>query len=668
MWLGFRSGPLSAYHQPREGCRFQSAHGGNLTHIDRAGLARPSRGREIRRRLQAASPLVVADGIVILMAWVAAVLLRYDASVPSAAWRSLLGLLPLVVITALTMHTLARLYSGVLRFASILEARQILSAQFATLLVLFPVVWLMNGAVPRSVPIIATMLCCGAAGAIRFWSRLLRWRKLTGEDAERLVVVGAGEAGSALIRAVEQQPGSRVVGVLDDDPRLRGLRIHGCRVSGDLDELASVVQTTGATRAVLAISTAEPELVRRMANTCGDLGVGLSVVPTPAELLGRQVSLQDVRDLEITDLLGRPQVETDLDELVSLLTGRRVMITGGGGSIGSELARQVAAFDPAQLTLVDHDETHLFDASATLPRSTLLRLADIRDAADLSRVFMVDRPEVVFHAAAHKHVPILEAHPVQAARTNVIGTQNVIRAAAQCGAQRFVFISTDKAVRPSSVMGATKLVGEHIALDHEHQMTSCAVRFGNVLGSRGSVVPTFVRQIRAGGPVTVTDGRMTRYFMSIPEAVRLVLHAAALSEGREIFMLDMGEPVRIIDLAKRMVQLSGQRPGADVEIRVTSIRPGEKLAEQLQSPEECQHATTHPSIVRLDPVLVPGEALRAALSSIEVAAFAQEDNKVKDLLRNVLSARERMDLTDILPSQRGEEETMVNVDKGIAWI
>jgi len=611
-------------------------------------VASPAHGhgvaQAIKRRARNALPLAVGDILLIVVSWIGAVLLRYETDIPVGAWADLAGFLPLVLATTLVFHGAAGVYAGVLGFASILEARQILIAQFATLIVLLPAVWALGRPVPLSVPIIATVLCCGAAGATRFWSRLVRWRQLADADADvdRLVVIGAGEAGGALVKDIQQRRAARVVAFIDDDDRLWGLRIHGVRVQGPLSDLGPVAETTGATRAVLAIPAAGPELVRRMATGCSEHGIGLSVVPPPSELLGRQVSLQDVRDLGITDLLGRAQVETDLDEIVAFVRGRRVLITGGGGSIGSELARQVASFEPARLVLLDHDETHLFDAAAGLPLEAVQRLADIRDETALALVFAEERPEIVFHAAAHKHVPLLEAHPVQAAHTNVLGTRNVIECAARVGVSRFVFISTDKAVRPSSVMGATKLAGEHLVLSGDSEMTCCAVRFGNVLGSRGSVVPTFVRQIRAGGPVTITDGRMTRYFMSIPEAVRLVLHAAALSRGGEIFMLDMGEPVRIIDLARRMIQLSGQRPGADVEIRVTEVRPGEKLAEQLHAPEERQHPTSHPSIVRLEPVKLPAQVIRSAVLSIVSATALQDGVEVRTALHQLRGAREHL--------------------------
>ncbi|WP_432478368.1 polysaccharide biosynthesis protein [Nocardioides sp. GXQ0305] len=615
------------------------------------------RGGRLQRRLRETAPLVIGDALLTCVAWTCAVLLRFDGDVPLSAWSGLRDFLPVVVLVTVTAYFAIGLYSGVLRFASVLEARQILVAQCVVLGVLFPVVWLTDRPVPLSVPIMATVISCGMAGALRFWSRLLRWRHATRQDGEgeRILVIGAGEAGDALARDIRLHHSSQVVGFLDDNERLHGRKILGIRVLGTIDELPEAVEASAATRAVLAITHADSALVRRIVNRCHNLGVGLSIVPPQSELLGRQVSLQDVRDIEIADLLGRAQVDTDLDAVRHLVEGRRVLITGGGGSIGSELARQVASFGPATLVLVDHDETHLFEAVATLPPEVSQRLADIRDHEALRRVFREANPDIVFHAAALKHVPILETHAVQAVHTNVIGTRNVVRCAEEVGVERFVFISTDKAVRPSSVMGSTKLAGEHLVLGRPGEMTVCAVRFGNVLGSRGSVVPTFVRQIRAGGPVTITDARMTRYFMSIPEAVRLVLHAAALSTGREIFMLDMGEPIRIIDLAKRMIQLSGQRPGADIEIRVTAMRPGEKLAEELHAPDERRQPTSHPSIVRLEPVHIPAGVLRSALSSIEQATNEQDAAAARAGLALVLQARQQEVDTETDHEVREEE-------------
>ncbi|MCY7288573.1 MAG: polysaccharide biosynthesis protein, partial [Cryobacterium sp.] len=335
--------------------------------------------------------------------------------------------------------------------------------------------------------------------------------------------------------------------------------------------------------------------------------------------------------LRIEDLLGRAQVETDLVAVRHLLEGRRVLVTGAGGSIGAEIARQVAACSPAHLVLLDHDETHLHDVATTMSFPVVLDLADIRDADRLSRALVGHRPDIVFHAAAHKHVPILEDYPDEAVRTNILGTDNLLDAAQRAGVSRFVLISTDKAVQPSSVMGASKRMAEFLTVRaaRETGLPYCAVRFGNVLGSRGSVVPTFMRQIEAGGPVTITDARMTRYFMSIPEAVQLVLQAAALSSGGEVFMLDMGEPMRIIDLAKRMIRLSGRRVGTDIEIRVTGTRPGEKLEERLRCDDELPESTAHPSVIRLNPFVPDGDTLLAAITTLAGLSAHEQREAVK---------------------------------------
>jgi FlaA1/EpsC-like NDP-sugar epimerase len=310
-------------------------------------------------------------------------------------------------------------------------------------------------------------------------------------------------------------------------------------------------------------------------------------------------------------------VVTDTEGIRRLLEGKRVLVTGGGGSIGSEIARQAHACETAHLALVDHDETHLHDAALDLPGSVQV-LADVRDADQMERVFLEQQPEVVFHAAALKHVPILESHPDEAFRTNIIGTANVLSAARRVGTERVIVISTDKAVRPENVMGASKRMAERLLASCAPPGTRwCAVRFGNVLASRGSVVPTFARQIAQGGPVTVTDARMTRYFMSIREAVELVLQAAALSNGGEIFMLDMGDPVRILDLARRMVRLSGRKEGVDIEIRVTGIRPGEKLTESLHHTDETLEPTVHPDIRLIRGAIERADAVQSEVRQLQ---------------------------------------------------
>ena len=365
---------------------------------------------------------------------------------------------------------------------------------------------------------------------------------------------------------------------------------------------------------LLAIPDASPEMIADVLQSAEAAGITMKVLPTVNDVVKGPTgmfAIRRAREPSIEDLLGRTPVATDLDGVRRSLEGHRVLVTGAGGSIGSEICRQVAGFDPALLVLLDHDETHLHDTASTVEGPCHQALVDINDRDALFEVFERYRPDVVLHTAAHKHVPVLEDHPVEAARTNVFGTLNVIEASAAVGVERFVLISSDKAVRPSSVMGASKRVAEQVLLSRSPEDGAyCAVRFGNVLGSRGSVIPTFARQIASGGPVTVTDPRMTRFFMSVEEAVQLVLQASLLSKGRDIFMLEMGEPVPIIDLARRMIQLSGARVDVDIPIEVIGIRPGEKLQEDLREPDEEVLATEHPSISRLLPVTAPTGVVR----------------------------------------------------------
>jgi FlaA1/EpsC-like NDP-sugar epimerase len=406
---------------------------------------------------------------------------------------------------------------------------------------------------------------------------------------------------------------------------------------GTLAAIPRVIDRYQVSAVLLAIPSATDDLVRDVAAMCERAHVTLKVLPSVHEVVGGKVTARDLRDVRIEDLLGRKQVETDLEAVKAMLRGRRVLVTGAGGSIGSEIARQVASFGPASLILLDHDETHLHDAVMSLDeyRDDLavatagidlvaaemrveVVLADIRDRERVFSVLMRSRPDIVFHAAAHKHVPVLEQHPEEALATNVLGTANLADAAVATGAGHFVLISTDKAINPKSVMGASKWLAEQVVRSlQDSETVLCAVRFGNVLGSRGSVIPTFFRQISRGGPVTVTDANMTRYFMSVQEAVQLVLQAAALSTGGEVFTLDMGEPVRIMDLAERLIRLSGRIPGRDVPIEITGVRAGEKMVEDIVASDEEQLPSGHPAIVVSRPPVPDRAAVHRALTELE---------------------------------------------------
>jgi FlaA1/EpsC-like NDP-sugar epimerase len=513
------------------------------------------------------------------------------------------------------------------RYASVEEARRVIGSTVAAgaVVVLLSELLGSDGRhFPLSVVVFGTFLTLVGFGAIRFQSRLFAFRRRhDAAEPKRILIVGAGDAGSMVLRDILRNPalGLHPVGIVDDDPRKRGRALHGIRVRGGRGDIPHLVAKLAVDQVIFAIPSARGDDVRDVVACCEQANVMLKMLPSVRDLVGGRVSVRDIRDLRVDDFLGREPVETNLQEVGDLLRGKRVLITGAGGSIGSEISHQVAAFEPAALLLLDHDETHLYEVSKTLRGvDPLLLLADVRNPERVNAIFAKHRPEVVFHAAAHKHVPFLESHPEEAVLTNVLGTANLADAALAWGTERFVLISTDKAIRPTSVMGSSKWLAEQIlwSLEGRNGCTYTAVRFGNVLGSRGSVIPTFFRQIARGEPLTVTDPGMARFFMSVREAVQLVLQAAALSRGGEVFTLRMGQPVTIIDLARRVIRMTGRVPDKDVAISIVGPRPGEKLVEEIVAADEESVVSAHPSImVSRPPSLDPAE-LRRVLREVEV--------------------------------------------------
>ena len=558
---------------------------------------------------------------------------------PTQYWQHLLRFLLVAVTFQLVINNLFGLYGRMWRHAGIEEARQVVlsgAAGAAVLILLHPIGHLGKFDIPYAVIGVGATLVTVAMGGLRFHSRLFARQRIHQDAGLRVAVIGSHDAGATAIREMVRSPGAGLlpVAVFDDDRRTHGFSIMGVPVVGGIDDLAREASRYTVQQVLLAIPHAPSSVVERALAACEAAGVTLKVLPSVRDLVAgteHTLSPTKARDPGIEDLIGRSELSTDLGAVRQLLAGKRVLITGAGGSIGSEISRQVSEFAPAELLLLDHDETHLYDTAASVTGSSMQVLVDVTDRPALFEVFMRHRPEVVFHAAAHKHVPILEEHPVEAARVNVLGTVNVTDAATAVSVERFVLISTDKAVRPTTVMGASKCLAEQVALVQEgHVGTFCAVRFGNVLGSRGSVVPTFTRQIGAGGPVTVTDKRMTRYFMSVEEAVQLVLQASVLAEGGEVFVLDMGQPVRIIDLAERMIKLSGLRVGSDIAIKIVGRRAGEKLHEELWAPEEKVFETPHSFIRRVLPVAHP--EISSRLSALREAAVRRDAELVRDML------------------------------------
>jgi FlaA1/EpsC-like NDP-sugar epimerase len=591
-----------------------------------SGLHRSEVPRNVVRRVRRDAPLVLLDLAIVFSAYLSTLVVRLEGAVPPMYWRNFWIYLPLIVGIHLAANHLFGLYGQMWRYASVLEARRVVLAGltaggFIVAAVALPTRYLRP--LPLAVPVFGALLSLIGFGAVRFQSRLFafRRREFIG-DRVRVLVVGAGDAGAMVLKDILENPsvGLHAVGVVDDDRRKIGRALYEVRVMGTHGDIPALVERLEVDQVLLAIPSASSDLIQEVAALSEQAGVTLRVLPSVRDIVGGRITARDIRDLRIEDLLGRQQVETDLEAVGAIIAGRRVLVTGAGGSIGTEIVRQVIGFSPAEMILLDHDETHLHDAvvglSGDVPVQTVL--ADVRDRDRVFDAFIRYRPELVFHAAAHKHVPILEAYPEEAVQTNVLGTAHVVDAAVATGVQRFVLISTDKAVRPVSVMGASKWFAEQIVRSAQGRgCVFCAVRFGNVVGSRGSVIPTFLQQIERGGPVTVTDPDMARFFMSIQEAVQLVLQATALSEGGEVLTLEMGMPVNIMDLARRIIRLSGRVPGRDVKIEIVGQRPGEKLVEDIVDPDEEPVPTAYPGIAVSRPPVPDTPMLHSAIAQLE---------------------------------------------------
>jgi FlaA1/EpsC-like NDP-sugar epimerase len=590
-------------------------------------------------RIRAGLVFVILDAMCVVVGYGLAEVAYFRHKAPVHYLQSFSVFLVIAVVVTLLSNRIFGLYGRMWRHAGADEARQLMLSTAVTLAVLIAL-WPVDRVFKvQLVPLVfGCMFAAAGMGVLRFHSRLFAWQRGSKRFGLRVAVIGSRDTGAAAIREMLRSPGAGLVpvAVFDDDPRAHGLSLLGVPVVGKIEDIPGAVSRYTIQQVLLAIPSPPPELVERALRSSETAGVSMKILPGVKDMINEPAhvaALRQAREPRIEDLLGRTPIPTDLDSVRRSLEGRRVLVTGAGGSIGSEISRQVASLEPALLVILDHDETHLHDTAATVPGPCVQVLVDIVDRAAVHEAFERHRPEVVFHAAAHKHVPVLEEHPLEAAKTNVLGTLNVVDAAAMVGCSRFVQISTDKAVRPSSVMGSSKRVAEQVVLAQAPQGAAyCTVRFGNVLGSRGSVIPTFARQIAQGGPVTVTDPRMTRFFMSVEESVQLVLQASVLSSGGDIFMLDMGVPVRILDLAERMIRLSGLQVGIDIPIEITGIRPGEKLSESLRTPDERVLPTSHPHINRLVPIQASAEVFAHEMHELEDAIDRRDRAAVRALL------------------------------------
>ncbi len=491
------------------------------------------------------------------------------------------------------------------------------------------------------------LVFCVLAFSARVASRLrgvLSMKRSHKSDEERVIVVGAGAAGMSILRELQNTDkiGYRPVAVLDDDPSKHGMYICGVKVVGSTDDCKDVAQKYGATRIFVAMPSVSPQRLKDVYAKCQRAGVTVQTLPGLYQLAAGTVSVSKMRNVEPQDLLGREQIKVNLDEIMGYIEDRVVLVTGGGGSIGSELCRQIATQRPRQLIIFDIYENNAYDIEQELRRkyaalNLLVLIGSVRDQGKIENLFKKYKPNIVFNAAAHKHVPLMETSPCEAVKNNVFGTLNVARAADRHGVERFVQISTDKAVNPTNIMGATKRICEMIiqSIGRSSKTEFVAVRFGNVLGSNGSVIPLFKRQIAEGGPVTVTHKDIIRYFMTIPEAVSLVLQAGAYAKNGEIFVLDMGEQVRIYDLAENLIRMSGYEPGVDIEIVCTGLRPGEKLYEERLMDEEGMQKTANESISIGKPIEFDESVFYEKLDQLYAAAYA-ETEEMKDLVHELV--------------------------------
>jgi len=579
---------------------------------------------------------IATDSGIVAAAWVLAWMLRFDQGRPVYYDRYLDWQIVLVVVAIqVVVFALAGFYNRFWRYVSTRDmwsaARGVSLAVLATFVV-FTLFELHPARVPTGVWFIDLLLCLALVAGSRLLARTLLERPLPGQVVARgkeALIVGAGDAAQLVIKEMLRNPGLGYtpIGIVDDDPRKRNMRLHGIRVLGVISDLPRLIRDRRPDEILIAIPSASGEVRGRIVETARAAGLSVKTLPGLTELVSgdRDLTTQ-LRPVEVEDVLGREPIEVDLPSIAGYVTSEVVMVTGAGGSIGSELCRQLSRLGPARLVMVDHSEPALFEVDRELTRERKFVagvpvVADVKDGVKMRQVFDKYRPAVVFHAAAYKHVAMMEANPIEAVRNNTIGTRTLADVAVEYGARRFVLVSTDKAASPKTVMGQSKALCEWIVETWGHRADVAtqfvAVRFGNVLNSSGSVIPIFRRQIAKGGPVTVTHPEMTRFFMTIPEAVQLVVQAGALADRGQVYVLDMGEPVRIMDLAENMIRLSGKEPGIEIPIEVIGPAPGEKLHEVLVGDGEVVSPSPHPKIERISRPPVEGAWLDDELAILE---------------------------------------------------
>jgi FlaA1/EpsC-like NDP-sugar epimerase len=593
--------------------------------------------------------LVVLDVILVNLSCFLSLYLRFEGNIDGVYLNSYVDHAIVITAIKIVVFYFFKLYKSLWKFASVDEMMEVVVASIVSNGIVAIYMFFMSAPFPKSIYIITVVLDMAFVGGSRFSYRAVRRiaNSLSNEDKDckRVLIVGAGAAGALVIKEYRNHCtlNSVPVAIVDDDPAKMGQSINKVPVVGDRKSIPKICARERIDEIVIAIPSANKREIRGIVDECKKTKCKTRILPGVYELIDGKVSIKEIRDVEIEDLLGREEVKLDMEEICGYIKGHKILVTGGGGSIGSELCRQIARFQPSELIILDIYENNAYDIQNELLRryddlNLKVLIASIRDKDRIDEIMDEERPDVVFHAAAHKHVPLMEENPQEAIKNNVFGTLNVVQAADKYNVKKFVQISTDKAVNPTNVMGATKRICEMIiqSYDSVSDTEYVAVRFGNVLGSNGSVIPLFKKQIAEGGPVTVTHPEVIRYFMTIPEACQLVLQAGSMAKGGEIFVLDMGEPVRIMDLAHDLIKLSGFEPDVDIPIEIIGLRPGEKLYEELLLDEEGISKTDHNKIFIGKPTFTNLKQLHRELEKLEDISRGENEKELRDMLCKIV--------------------------------
>ncbi len=595
--------------------------------------------------------LIVYDILAVCACNILSLLLRYEFQlddIPTYFITAIWEHLPISVIITLVLFYIFRLYHSLWAYAGVNEMQNIVFASISSAVLQAVTLLAFDRSVPKSYYFFNAFLLLSATIVSRFayrFAREARRKRRNSKNSISVMVVGAGDAGNTIIKEINSSYFStmHIKAIIDDDPGKWGKFIQGIKVVGGRDKLVETAASMGVDEIIIAIPSAGRKTIKEIVELAQQTSCKLRTLPGVYQLVNGDVDVSKLRDVDVEDLLGREPIRVDIDSILGYVQGKKVLVTGGGGSIGSELCRQIAAHKPAHLIIVDIYENNAYAIQQELllkyPELNMtVLIASVRNTKRMDSIFEAYTPDIVYHAAAHKHVPLMEVSPAEAVKNNVFGTWKTAQAAAMNGVKKFVMISTDKAVNPTNVMGATKRICEMIiqTFNKYYDTEFVAVRFGNVLGSNGSVIPLFRKQIEAGGPVTVTHPDIIRYFMTIPEAVSLVLQAGVYAKGGEIFVLDMGEPVKILDLAKNLIRLSGYKVDDDIRIEFTGLRPGEKLYEELLMDEEGLTETENKLIHIGKPIAINEQKFFVQLKNLKEAAEAEEEDEMRALIKEIV--------------------------------